>query len=169
MKLHDLNSPYGATKNRKRVGRGIGSGHGVFSGRGIKGEKARTAPHIRPYFEGGQLPLSRRLPHKRGFTNIFRVEYEVVNVGDLALIAIEGPITPDVLAGAGLISGPDAPVKVLGDGDLSSAVTVRVHKLSKSAKAKITAAGGTFEEMWGEPAEETPAEATQEATTKQEG
>ncbi len=150
MKLHELNSPYGATKNRKRVGRGTGSGHGTFSGRGSKGQKARTAPHIHPYFEGGQLPLSRRLPHKRGFTNIFRVEYDVVNVGDLGDLAGGEIITPNLLAAAGLISGKDKPVKILGNGDLTVAVKVSVHRLSKSAKEKITAAGGTFEELTGE-------------------
>ncbi len=148
MKLHELNSPAGAVKNRKRVGRGTGSGHGTFSGRGSKGEKARTAPHIHPYFEGGQLPLSRRLPHKRGFVNLFRVQYEVVNVGALADLTTGGVITADVLAEAGLVSSPEAPVKILGDGELSAPVSVRVHRLSKAAKEKITAAGGSFEELW---------------------
>lgn len=151
MKLHELSSPSGATKNRKRVGRGTGSGHGTFSGRGSKGQKARTAPHIHPYFEGGQLPLSRRLPHKRGFYNLFRVEYEVVNVSALGDLPTGAVITPEVLADAGLVSKPDAAVKVLGNGDLATPVNVRVHKLSKSAKDKITAAGGTFEEMWAKP------------------
>ena len=150
MKLHELSSPNGATKNRKRVGRGIGSGHGVFSGRGVKGQKARTAPHIHPYFEGGQLPLSRRLPHKRGFTNIFRVEYEVVNVSALADLAGAETITPALLAAAGVVSRKDRPVKILGDGELTVPVKVSVHRLSKSAKEKITAAGGAFEELWGE-------------------
>ncbi len=153
MKLHELNSPYGTTKNRKRVGRGTGSGHGTFSGRGQKGQKARTAPHIHPYFEGGQLPLSRRLPHKRGFHNIFRVEYEVVNVGVLADLPTGEIITPETLAALRLVSSPDVPVKILGDGELTAAVRVRVHRLSKSAKEKITAAGGTFEEMWAESAD----------------
>jgi large subunit ribosomal protein L15 len=151
MKLHELNSPYGATKNRKRVGRGTGSGHGTFSGRGIKGEKARTAPHIHPYFEGGQLPLSRRLPHKRGFHNLFRVEYDVVNVGDLAALAGDETITPELLCAAGLVASADNPVKILGDGDLTVAVKVSVHRLSAKAKEKITAAGGSFEEIWGTP------------------
>jgi large subunit ribosomal protein L15 len=151
MKQHELQSPGGATKNRKRVGRGTGSGHGTFSGRGVKGEKARTAPHIRPYFEGGQLPLSRRLPQKRGFTNLFRVEYEVVNIGDLATMPDGVEITPDVLAEAGLVSGPEAPVKLLGDGDLAAPLKVRLHRLSKSAKEKISAAGGSYEEMWAAP------------------
>ena len=154
MKLHELNSPFGTTKKRKRVGRGTGSGHGTFSGRGSKGQKARTAPHIHPYFEGGQLPLSRRLPHKRGFHNIFRVEYEVVNVGVLADLPTGEIITPETLAALRLVSSPDVPVKILGDGELTSAVRVRVHRLSKSAKEKITAAGGTFEEMWAESADE---------------
>jgi large subunit ribosomal protein L15 len=159
MKTHELYSPAGTTKNRKRVGRGTGSGHGTFSGRGSKGQKARTAPHIHPYFEGGQLPLSRRLPHKRGFTNVFRVEFQVVNVGALADLASGTVVTPDVLAQAGLIHDAEAPVKLLGDGELTAPVSVRVHKLSKSAKTKITAAGGVFEELW-------PEQAT-EATTKE--
>jgi len=156
MKLHELSSPSGAIRERKRVGRGNGSGHGTYSGRGIKGEKARTAPHIHPYFEGGQLPLSRRLPHKRGFVNIRRIEYEVVNVADLARMPVGAPITAETLAAAGLISDPDAPVKVLGDGDLTVPVHVRVHRLSQSAKDKITAAGGSFEEMWPKPATDAP-------------
>lgn len=163
MKLHELNSPYGTTKNRKRVGRGTGSGHGTFSGRGQKGQKARTAPHIHPYFEGGQLPLSRRLPHKRGFHNIFRVEYEVVNVSVLADLPAGEIITPETLAALRLVSSPDVPVKILGDGELTTAVRVRVHRLSKSAKEKITAAGGTFEEMWAESADE----ATEGSSTKE--
>jgi large subunit ribosomal protein L15 len=159
MKLHELNSPAGATKNRKRVGRGTGSGHGTFSGRGQKGQKARTAPHIHPYFEGGQLPLSRRLPHKRGFVNLFRVEYQVVNVSSLADLGASDVITPKVLAEAGLISSPDDPVKILGDGELTVAVTVQAHRLSKSAKDKITAAGGAFEELWAKTEDaETAAE-----------
>ena len=162
MKLHELNSPYGTTKNRKRVGRGTGSGHGTFSGRGSKGEKARTAPHIHPYFEGGQLPLSRRLPHKRGFYNRFRVEYDVVNVADLAALAGEETITPALLYAAGLVSSADNPVKILGDGDLKAAVKVSVHRLSKSAKEKITAAGGSFEELWGEPEQAAEGSSTKE-------
>jgi large subunit ribosomal protein L15 len=158
MKLHELSSPGGTTKNRKRVGRGTGSGHGTFSGRGSKGQKARTAPHIHPYFEGGQLPLSRRLPHKRGFVNIFRVEFEVVNVGALAGLGGEETVTPAVMAALGLISSADKPVKILGDGELTAPIKVSAHRLSKSAKEKITAAGGSFDEMWGEPEAEQTAE-----------
>jgi large subunit ribosomal protein L15 len=168
MKLHELNSPFGATKNRKRVGRGTGSGHGTFSGRGQKGQKARSAPHIHPYFEGGQLPLSRRLPHKRGFVNIFRVEYEVVNVSALADLAGDETITPEMLVATGLVSSMDKPVKILGDGELTKAVKVSAHRLSKSAKEKITAAGGSFEELWAEPEAEKVAEkAVEESSTKQ--
>lgn len=159
MKLHELSSPRGATKERKRVGRGIGSGHGTYSGRGIKGEKARTAPHIHPYFEGGQLPLSRRLPQKRGFVNINRVEYQVVNVADLAKLPVGATITPETLAAARLIADAKAPVKILGDGELTVPVHVRVHRLSQSAKDKITAAGGSFEELWPQAAAETSATA----------
>lgn len=165
MKLHELSSPYGATKKRKRVGRGIGSGHGVYSGRGIKGQKARTGPHIRPYFEGGQLPLSRRLPHKRGFHNLRRTEYQVVNVGALADMPPQTIVTPEVLAAAGLIKRVNEPVKILGDGELTTAVIVRVHRLSQSAKDKITAAGGSFEELWATAGEET----TPEGASAQEG
>lgn len=155
MKLHELNSPRGATKNRKRVGRGIGSGHGVFSGRGTKGQKARTAPHIHPYFEGGQLPLSRRLPHKRGFTNLSRIEYQVVNVGALEALPPGTNVTAEVLAAAGFVKHMDEPIKLLGNGDLTVAMNVHVHKLSQTAKDKITAAGGSFEELWGEATAES--------------
>ena len=162
MKLHELSSPSGSTKNRKRVGRGTGSGHGTFSGRGQKGQKARTAPHIHPYFEGGQLPLSRRLPHKRGFTHLTRIEYEVANVGDLAALPAGAVITPELLAAAGLVKKADSPVKILGEGELTTPITVHVHRLSKSAKDKITAAGGTFEELWAKPEKEAEgANATQ--------
>ncbi len=163
MKLHELSSPYGATKNRKRRGRGIGSGHGVYSGRGIKGQKARTGPHIHPYFEGGQLPLSRRLPHKRGFVNVSRIEYQVVNLGTLADWPAETAVTPESLAEAGLVKKATEPVKILGGGEIKGPLTVRAHRLSASAKEKIAAAGGSFEEMWAQP----KAEAESQPATKE--
>jgi large subunit ribosomal protein L15 len=143
MKLHDLQPAKGSTKARKRVGRGPGSGNGVTAGRGEKGQKSRSGYSSRPGFEGGQMPLVRRVP-KRGFNNIFRVEYDVVNVSQLA--AIGGEITPEVLLERGLV-GPNRPVKVLGDGDAGGALTVRAHRFSKTAREKIEAAGGRCEEL----------------------
>src|SRR5438477_9152092 len=129
-----------------RIGRGIGSGKGKTGGRGVKGQKARTGVAVRG-FEGGQMPLHRRLP-KRGFTNIFRTEYSVVNVGDLAGLG-EKTINLEVLVKAGLCSKNDL-IKVLGDGELKSALTVQAHKFSKSAEEKITKAGGKVEVLGGE-------------------
>lgn len=144
MKLHELSPADGSKHSRKRVGRGPGSGIGKTSGRGEKGQKSRTGYSSRPGFEGGQMPLVRRVP-KRGFNNsIFRTEYTVVNVSDLA--ALEGEITPEVLVRHGLVRA-GAPVKVLGDGEISTAVRVKANKFSKSARAKIEAAGGTCEEL----------------------
>lgn len=143
MKLHELSPAKGSTKARKRVGRGPGSGNGVTAGRGEKGQKSRAGYSRRPGFEGGQMPLVRKVP-KRGFNNIFRVEYEVVNVAQLADLGRE--VTPDLLADRGLV-GRNRPVKVLGDGEIAAAVTVRAHKFSKTAKAKIEAAGGRCEEL----------------------
>ena len=168
MKLHDLSSPEGAAKNRKRVGRGIGSGHGVFSGRGAKGQKARTGPHIHRYFEGGQLPLSRRLPRKRGFTNIFRTEFEVVNLAALADLPAGTVVTPETLAETGLVKDANGAVKILGEGELKGPLTVRAHRFSKSARAKITAAGGSFEEMWAQPEAASDGQGTEGQGTKEE-
>jgi large subunit ribosomal protein L15 len=125
------------------VGRGPGSGLGKTAGRGEKGQKSRTGYSGRPGFEGGQMPLVRRVP-KRGFTNIWRTEYAVINVGDLA--GLEGEITPEALVGHGLVRAGH-PVKVLGDGEVGTALKVRANKFSKSARAKIEAAGGTCEEL----------------------
>jgi len=138
--LHDLSPASGSHRGRKRVGRGSGSGLGKTAGRGQKGQKARTGgkPHI--HFEGGQMPLHRRIP-KRGFNNMNRVEYQVVNLRDLD--ALEGQVTPEVLKGAGLIGNLRKPVKVLGQGEVTKALEVRAHAFSKSAKEKIEAAGGS--------------------------
>ena len=143
MKLHDLSPAKGSTQTRKRVGRGKGSGLGKTAGRGHKGGQSRSGYSARPGFEGGQMPLIRRVP-KRGFTNEFRVEYVVVNVGKLA--GLGAKVTPELLAERGLVHAKRR-VKVLGLGELTSAVTVSAHKFSASARAKIEAAGGRCEEL----------------------
>ena len=140
MKLSELEAAPGSRKNRKRVGRGIGSGSGKTSGRGQKGQKSRSGGNPHPWFEGGQMPLYRRLP-KRGFTNIFRKEYEVINLSQLIKLKNESPITPVVLKSKGMIHKIDL-VKILGNGELTEAVTVHAHKFSKSAKDKIEKSGG---------------------------
>jgi large subunit ribosomal protein L15 len=143
--LNKLGRPEGAHRGKKRLGRGPGSGKGKTSGKGHKGQKARTGHHgIPAWFEGGQMPLQRRVP-KRGFTNPFRTEYEIVNVGQLNKMS-EDEITPEVLHANGMIDGGNGnPVKVLADGEITRKITVRVHKVSDSARAKIEAAGGTIE------------------------
>jgi large subunit ribosomal protein L15 len=143
MKLHELSPAKGSKHSRKRVGRGPGSGLGKTAGKGEKGQRSRSGYSRRPGFEGGQMPLLRRVP-KRGFTNNFKVEYAVVNVSDLA--DFEGTITPEALLERGLVRRGQ-PVKILGNGELSKAVTVSAHKFSGSARAKIEAAGGRCEEL----------------------
>jgi len=144
VKLEELKSPPGANKRVKRVGRGTGSGHGKTSTRGHKGQKARSGGGIRPGFEGGQMPLQRRLP-KRGFTNIFKKEYAIVNVRDLNSFDDGSEINPEVLLNAGLINSIKDGVKILGDGELDKKLTVRAHKISGQAEEKITARGGRVE------------------------
>jgi large subunit ribosomal protein L15 len=151
MKQHDLQPAPGSTQARKRVGRGTGSGHGTFSGRGAKGQKARAGGKVHPRFEGGQLPLFRRLPIKRGFTNIFKTEYAVVNLERLQDFPAGAEVTPESLVAAGIVKKVEQPVKILGQGEVHVPLTVKAHKLSASAKAKIEAAGGTAEEI-GAPA-----------------
>jgi large subunit ribosomal protein L15 len=143
MKLHEISPAPGSTHSRKRVGRGTGSGLGKTAGRGHKGGQSRSGYSLRPGFEGGQMPLVRRVP-KRGFTNEFRVEYSVVNLGQLA--GLGAAVTPDVLAERGLVR-LGRPVKVLGMGDIGGAVTVSAHKFSRTAREKIEAAGGRCEEL----------------------
>ncbi len=140
MKLGSLKPAKGATKNRKRIGRGTGSGHGGTSTRGHKGQGARTGSKTRPWFEGGQMPLQRRLP-KRGFTNVHAKPVEIVNVCDLAGLGGE-PVTAITLKMRGLIKDPKATLKILGNGELNEAVTVRAHAFSETARQKIEAAGG---------------------------
>ena len=147
MELHELRPAPGSTKNRKRVGRGTGSGHGKTSGRGIKGQKARSGGGKGPYFEGGQLPLVRRLPFRRGFTNIHRIEYKPVNLTRLQEKFGDSSqeITPEALIEAGIIKRSDKAVAILGEGELTAAYTVKAHRFSQSAKEKIEAAGGAVE------------------------
>jgi large subunit ribosomal protein L15 len=144
MKLNELQSPPGTTQKTKRVGRGIGSGHGKTSTRGHKGQKARSGGGVRPGFEGGQMPLQRRLP-KRGFTNIFKETYSIVNVGKLEKFAEGTVVTPDLLAEAGLIRSKGEKVKILGHGELTKKLTIKAHKVSQQAEAKIAATGGQIE------------------------
>ena len=143
MNLSNIRAPKKAAENKKRVGRGMGSGMGKTSTRGHKGQRSRSGSRMMRGFEGGQMPLHRRLP-KRGFTNIFKIEYEVVNLGRLAGLGL-GEITPEVLRKAGVVSSKKSLVKVLGQGELSSAITVHAHKFSKSAQEKIEKAGGKVE------------------------
>jgi large subunit ribosomal protein L15 len=137
----------GSRRDRKRVGRGDGSGYGTYSGRGCNGQKSRAGYKMRPGFEGGQLPLIKRLPRKRGFTNIFRTEYSAVNIGSLGVFESGSEVTPEVLAAAGLVKSLKYPVKILAGGELSQPLTVRANKFSASARAKIEAAGGQAEEV----------------------
>ena len=163
MQQHELRPPKGATHKRKRVGRGNASGHGTYATKGLKGQKARTGGGVRPGFEGGQLPLVRRMAYKRGFRNPFRVDYEEVNIGDLARFDAGSTVTVDTLRAARLVR-TSRPVKVLGEGDLTSALTVEAHRFSKSAREKIEAAGGSV--RWadgGPPAAERGAASAEDA------
>lgn len=147
MKLNELQIPKSATsKATKRRGRGAASGQGGTAGRGHKGQKARSGGGVRLGFEGGQMPLIRRVP-KFGFFNPFRKEYDVVNLSDIAKKELVGEITPDVLKEAGLIRRSADRVKVLGDGDIATSITIKAHKFSKTAREKIEKAGGTAEEL----------------------
>lgn len=147
MQLHELHSPKGARKRRKRVGRGIAAGQGKTAGRGTKGQGARSGGGKGPYFEGGQLPLVRRLPFKRGFTNVFRVHYVPVNLYRLDGFAANEEITPETLAAAGIIKAATLPVAVLGNGKIDRPLVVKAHRFSASARAKIEEAGGSVEEL----------------------
>lgn len=150
MRLSDLRPAKGSKKKRTRAGRGISAGRGKTAGRGQKGQGARSGGGKGPYFEGGQLPLVRRMPFKRGFTNIFRIEYQEVNVGrlnDHKGIVDGAEITPALLAELGLVREPDRPVVVLGNGDLSKKLTIKAHRFTKSAAQKIEKAGGATEKL----------------------
>jgi len=147
MLQHNLKPPAGATHKRKRVGRGDGSGHGSYSGKGCKGQKSRSGGGVRLGFEGGQLALIKRLPRKRGFTNIFKTEYSIVNVGELKAFSANSEITSKELLGNGLIKSFKYPVKILGGGDIDRPLVVKAHKFSTAAEEKIVAAGGKAEEV----------------------
>lgn len=148
MKLHDLKPAPGSTRKKTRLGRGIAAGKGRYAGRGIKGAGARAGKGIAHYFEGGQLPLVRRLPFKRGFTNIFRIEHQEVHLGDLSELFDAGvPVTPAMMADKGLIRDALQPVVVLGNGEATKALTVHAHRFTKTAAERIAAAGGTVEKL----------------------
>lgn len=147
MKLHDLQPADGSKKKRTRVGRGISAGKGKTAGRGTKGQGARSGGGKGPYFEGGQLPLVRRLPFKRGFTNIFRIEYQEVNVARLNDLENGTEVTPALLAELGFVREADRPVVILGNGDLTKKLSIKAHRFTKGAAQKIEAAGGTMETL----------------------
>jgi large subunit ribosomal protein L15 len=151
MRLDTLSPAPNSRKDRKRVGRGDGSNKGSFSGRGCKGQKSRSGHRMKPGFEGGQLPIVKRLPTKRGFTNIFKTEYAVVNLDDMANFAAGSVITIEELVKAGAIKHTQKPLKVLGGGEIKQALTIKAHKFSASARAKIEAAGGKAEEVSDAP------------------
>ncbi len=147
MRQDELSPAPGSKKSRKRVGRGDGSGHGTYSGRGCKGQKSRSGFKMRPGFEGGQLPLIKRLPRKRGFVNIFRVEYNIVNLNKLNIFEPGSEVTPEALVAAGVVKSLRHPIKILAEGDVNHPLIVRANKFSAAAKAKIEAAGGKVEEI----------------------
>ncbi len=147
MRQDELSPAPGSKQRRKRVGRGDGSGHGTYSGRGCKGQKSRSGHKMRPGFEGGQLPLIKRLPQKRGFTNIFRTEYSIVNISKLNIFESGSEVTPDKLVAARIVKSLRHPIKILADGDINQPLVVKANKFSAAAKAKIEAAGGQAEEV----------------------
>ena len=148
MNLHELAPAKGAKKKRKRIGRGPGSGHGKTATKGHKGLLARSGGGKQPGFEGGQMPLIRRVP-KYGFKNPFRKEYAIVNLKSLVDLPAQGTITPQALVDAGLVKRVTLPIKILGNGELKQALVIQAHKFSKSAEAKIQAAGGRVEVIPG--------------------
>ena len=145
--LDNLSPSPGSKKRGKRVGRGNGSGHGTYSTRGCNGQKSRSGGGVSRYFEGGQLPLVKRLPHHPGFKNIFRVEYTAVNVDRLNIFEAKTTVTPQELYRAGLIRSVRKPVKILGNGSLGRPIVVVANKFSRAARAKIEAVGGQVEEL----------------------
>jgi large subunit ribosomal protein L15 len=145
MRLHELQPPDGSTRERIRIGRGHGSGKVKTGGKGTRGQKARAGGGVPPYFEGGQLPLIRKLPYRRGFRNPFRVPFREVNVRDLADFPAGSSVGPEEFEIAGVLRGKTGPVKVLGHGEMTLKLTVRAHKFSASAREKIEAAGGIAE------------------------
>src|SRR6266702_3140031 len=160
MQIHELQAPEGATHDRIRIGRGHGSGKVKTGGKGTKGQNARAGGGVPPYFEGGQLPLIRKLPYRRGFRNPFRVEFREVNIRDLGEFPAGSTVGPEEFEIAGVLRGKTGPVKVLGQGELSIKLTVRAHKFSAGARQKIEAAGGTVELVDPEPEPEPEPEPT---------
>ena len=144
MSLSELSPAIGSKKNRKRLGRGMASGTGKTSGKGAKGQKARSGGGVRPGFEGGQMPIHRRLP-KRGFTNIFKKVYAIVNLGELAAFEAGAVVDENTLIQRGIVKGKYDAIKVLANGEITSAINLRIGHISSGAKAKIEAAGGTVE------------------------
>ena len=147
MKQNELSPSPRSKRDRKRIGRGDGSGHGTYSCRGLKGQKSRAGPGIALRFEGGQTPLVKRLPGRRGFTNIFKTDYAIVNVQQLNIFDQESEVTPQKLVEAGLISSLKKPIKILGDGELQHPLVVKANKFSQAARSKIEAVGGRAEEI----------------------
>lgn len=147
LRLDDLRPDKGANTAKRRLGRGHGSGRGKTAGRGTKGQNSRSGGGVRIGFEGGQLPIQRRMPRMRGFTNIWKTPWETVNIGRLAEHGLDGEITPKVLASRGLIRGEKFPVKILGNGEVHGALTIKAHAFSKSAREAIEGAGGTVETL----------------------
>ena len=143
MRLHELAPPKGAHRKRRRIGRGLGSGRGTTAGKGQKGQKARAGGGVPPYFEGGQLPLVRRLPYRRGFTNRNRVEYQAVNLSDLRKFEASSTVDVAALVAVGLLKNVREHVKVLGNGEIDRPLQVTAHRFSASARQKIEAAGGS--------------------------
>ena len=147
MRQNELAPKTGSKKSVKRIGRGVGSGHGTYSCRGCKGQNSRSGGGVGLRFEGGQTPLVKRLPHKRGFTNIFKTEYNLVNLKHLGIFDAGTEVTPQRLVDAGLVSSLRKPVKILGDGELQRPLVVKANGFSRVARKKIEAAGGTAEEI----------------------
>jgi len=148
MQQHSLKSPQGSKKNRKRVGRGDSSGSGSYSGKGMKGQKSRSGGGVRPGFEGGQLPLIKKLSALRGFNNIFRREFIPINLNTISkLYEKDNEISPETLVEKNVLKDTKSPIKILGDGEINFPVKVTAHKFSRSAKDKIIAAGGTIQEL----------------------
>ena len=147
MRQHELRPPKGAKRARKKIGRGDGSGHGTYSGKGLKGQKARSGGGVRPGFEGGQNPLTKALPGMRGFTNIFRKEFTIVNLDRLARLPANSEVTPQIMMDRGLLKDLKKPVKVLGRGEVNVPLVVQAHSFSGSARQKIAAAGGSIKEI----------------------
>ena len=145
MMEHEVAPPPGARKRRKRIGRGDASGRGSYAGRGMKGQKSRSGKGIRRGFEGGQLPLIKGLPMKRGFTNIFKKQYHLVKLEDLSALPRDSDVTPEVLLEMGYLRNLRHPVKILGNGEIGVALRIRAHRFTRSARDKIEAAGGVAE------------------------